>query len=204
MNTLHPPKSLRPMPSGSSAISSRPIGMASRYTFSPLLKKSVNRATKRWPLALTLNQRNNGSRTDREDEQHQQIPQVQAHPREVAAKAIETLKVVGNEVEERAGETVLRHVFDVDLQHDVSEDAHDQRHEQAQDFILDEHTGALVGSEVDANAGHDEDDGHQPEHHELRPDVHALRCDGVLDMPAACIVGTARVENEYGQNSEDA
>ena len=57
----------------------------------------------RWMMAINA-----------EDEPNQPIPQVQPRPREVVAEALQAGEILRQEVEERAGELVMRDAFQID------------------------------------------------------------------------------------------
>ena len=138
-------------------------------------------------------------------EQDQQIPQVQAHPGEVAAEQVEAIEVVRQEVEIRALEFAVGQTLQVDHQRGVGESAHQQRDQQAQHLILQEFAHlAFTQGVIDAGAGDHEDHRHHPVRQEGDPDIHNGVMGRVCDVPVFMGEETEAVKDEYGQDSQHA
>jgi len=97
----------------------------------------------------------------REKEEYQQVPQVQAHPGEVTTEGVPTLEILWDELPEGAGELSVCDAFDVNLDHDVREDAETERDEQASNTLAHEQgVGAFFERVVDGNGREHEKERH--------------------------------------------
>jgi hypothetical protein len=93
----------------------------------------------------------------------------------------------------------------VHLQGDVRCRTEGQRDHQPQNLLLEEaqYVGSLEGV-VQAGAGDQEDQRHEPVAQEPDPDIDAVILHRVLDVPAPGVKEARHVEDEDGQDGEDA